>query len=655
MVYSPSIGDVVALSKIAWAIAQALSKGRKSAPEELRQVESQLYSLTAAFEAARAVRGSIQRGAVGSTEPYDTTATGQSTAKPDEIFTAILGNCAKTLKQLEAIVKKYGIILEDTDPAQPTLKRWNQFVTQNWKKMEWVTEKGDLGSIRSQIMVHTNSLNLLVGLMTSADANHIRDTTGKTQQMIKDLHEWYTENLKNGRPGPSQGVSEEATNTTATHCASVVDRGPSFELALEARQDVLVVCPSCSIDEGWMEAFSLLSPDISNLNMFTCCCVGSQTRAAPHQLAVQKYGLSHLVFPVREAGDELNWVLTKAADKNSNRLVSLHLRKMSPAGSQRIQEGLFDVLARRHADAMADQGMGNSLCYAASDSEGQRILSSFANLRVAEREVESVTFRSGRRSLLREWIENIQILLYQSSSTAVTDRQPISPRMRPLEYAEVLITYDIKEPGEEADTTSAILKLRRNTVGKLIEDKALVHINSVESEGTYADGRTVTLDDTDVAIQFTSKDAAREFHRKMEDMRMELFIRSLQYPRSDETVAFKLQVARVECETLMIPDAEITITLDTAGKYRLIIVSRNRSTTVSQVLVDDFFASPTSRPNYTGPTYVVQFEDDGRRKVYHYKHGFQQLSLSSTQGNRMLEIARHAITLGAAQSRTTPD
>lgn len=74
------------------------------------------------------------------------------------------------------------------------------------------------------------------------------------------------------------------------------------------------------------------------------------------------------------------------------------------------------------------------------------------------------------------------------------------------------------------------------------------------------------------------------------------------------------------------------IVVDTDAKYRLIIASRNRCTIISQALVDNFFTSHSNRPNYNGSTYLVQIDDTGKRKIYHYKNGFRHLSLSTTQG-----------------------
>lgn len=64
MPFSVSIGDVVLITQIAWTLAQAFTKGRKSAPAEFCEVESQLYSLSAALEAFKKARdkGDIDTG-----------------------------------------------------------------------------------------------------------------------------------------------------------------------------------------------------------------------------------------------------------------------------------------------------------------------------------------------------------------------------------------------------------------------------------------------------------------------------------------------------------------------------------------------------------------------------------------------------------------
>lgn len=105
-----------------------------------------------------------------------------------------------------------------------------------------------------------------------------------------------------------------------------------------------------------------------------------------------------------------------------------------------------------------------------------------------------------------------------------------------------------------------------------------------------------------VTFQMTTTDGALKLHQKLEELRMELFVLSLQYPRPDETVALHLsvtarlsfgeavlticlihrQVTQVQCEQVFISDAEMMIMRNQKDEYRLVISSRNKCTILSQ-------------------------------------------------------------------------
>ncbi|KAI8626183.1 hypothetical protein F5Y19DRAFT_447498 [Xylariaceae sp. FL1651] len=645
MAFQLSIGDGILLAQIAWRLAQTFTKGRQSAPAEFQEVENELYSLSAALTAAQTQRESITAAdtAASSINP-DSLADNPQTAQV--VFEHVIANCSKTLTHLEDIVKKYLIVSEPTDPTRSKLERWNHHIAKNWKKVEWTTEKGDLSTLRSQIQVHVNSLNLLVSIGTSSRTASIERSLDKKLVLLEELHQWYVENLKDNTPKNTSSPGSLARIPQRTDRSRSSNIISTFEIAKETDFGTETICPCASLSSKWVESF--LSPTTLNASsefMFLCSCLDRRVGTVSHQFTVQRYGLSHLIFPVRIASDDGAWILYKTADITNNQLVNLYIRKIHPSYIRHLEDTFFHVLASRRGEAILAQGAGNHLCYVAPDSQEERILTSLSDLKISQTSVESITFRSGRTQHVRELVDDVQILQYDAfnSRTAVEERQVNVTRL--LDYAEVLVSFDVNEAQERGDVISTILKLRRNTVINLTET-ASVDITSIEAIGTHSDERISTLSRLDVTIQFTTKAAAKEFHEKIESMRKELFVRSLQYPRPNERVMLNLQAARVECETLYIDDADITIAVDTDGKYRLIIVSRNRCTIMSQVLAEDFFTTPAQRPNYTGSTYLVQVEDTGERKVYHYKNGFRHLSLSTAQANRMLELARNSISLG---------
>jgi hypothetical protein len=159
-----SIGDAYLMGTLALKLGRAFTKGRKSAPAEFREVENQLYSLSVALSAlnnARSVDGSALTIDLGRLSALSQ----QQQADGEDVVKSMLRSCEETLKHIEKIVEKYSSIGKPKDPEAPLLKRWSREIKDNWKKVAWTTEGGDLATLRSQLTIHTNSLNLVLGVI----------------------------------------------------------------------------------------------------------------------------------------------------------------------------------------------------------------------------------------------------------------------------------------------------------------------------------------------------------------------------------------------------------------------------------------------------------------------------------------------------------
>lgn len=159
-----SFGDAVAMAKIAWHIAHAFTQGHKSAPAAFREVENQLYSLSAALTAFKDICGTDLAAVAIDPSKLPTRFQTQEQDGMQSVA-GILDSCYETLKHLEKIVENYGVVVTPKDPAKSRFRRWSTEMTKNYKKIAWTTEAGDLAALRSQLMVHTNSLNLVLGII----------------------------------------------------------------------------------------------------------------------------------------------------------------------------------------------------------------------------------------------------------------------------------------------------------------------------------------------------------------------------------------------------------------------------------------------------------------------------------------------------------
>src|SRR5690349_10450853 len=101
-----SFGDAFLMAKLAIRIGRAFTTGRKSAPAEFREIESQLYSLSAALAALEDAKES-ENGTIlainGLSLPKDHAPANWNN---QDIISSMLSSCKETLNHLESVVAK---------------------------------------------------------------------------------------------------------------------------------------------------------------------------------------------------------------------------------------------------------------------------------------------------------------------------------------------------------------------------------------------------------------------------------------------------------------------------------------------------------------------------------------------------------------------
>jgi len=160
------------MGKLAFKLGRAFTKGRKSAPAEFREVENQLYSLSSALCALRDAPASNK--AVLGQDPQQPQS-GQSNT--GDAITVMLKSCEETLSHLKAQVDKYSCMVENQDRQEPKFKRWSRDIKASWKRIAWTKEGGDLATLRSHLTIHTNSLNLVLGVAVKYVAYRLAETS----------------------------------------------------------------------------------------------------------------------------------------------------------------------------------------------------------------------------------------------------------------------------------------------------------------------------------------------------------------------------------------------------------------------------------------------------------------------------------------------
>ncbi|KAK4173175.1 hypothetical protein QBC36DRAFT_195277 [Triangularia setosa] len=606
-----SIGDVIAMSKISWKIAQAFTNGRKSAPFEFREVENQLYSLSSALVAFKDAYGGDV--AALSVESSKLPTRFQTKEQNEGLQSAawLLNSCNETLRHLEKLVNKYSVLTTDSaqDNPKPRFRQLGDTLLRNYKKIAWTTETGDIATLRSQLMAHTNSLHLVLGTIVKIESSLASNT-----EMLKEIHSWWTQNI---RDTTTSSTSSQSLSNNSDKKAGLI----TFQVSLTVDNAQQLLCSRAYFQD-----------DLNHWTSQLLACGCDDTTSHP---MLKSVALSPITFLFRQSGKNRSWVLYKVLETSTNRLLSVVISDVPVEHIREFEDSFVNRFSEAAAKAMLQQGMSNMLAHLSSDATRVRALYIQSDTKSLYKLITDVTFGVGHRSLVKDRISGISLLQYRSLGQGNTCRGE--------EYAELLIYHSDKSD----DISKSVLHLCHDTVIRLSEEDVTIVLEEIACFGFIDDNQVNKLTKANVLFQAVSFEAAKTFYQNIEAMRRELFVQFLSFPWRDEIVALRLQVTQVQTEAVLIHNAELLITRDKEGKHRLIIASQNKCTILNQALSDDCFSPAQGEaPNFIAPTWLVQMKSNGHQQVLHYPKGFRFLNFHNRNAARMFQLGREALSQG---------
>lgn len=132
---SVAIGDIVAVTKLAWDLYHKCFLVAREAPDEFRQLVNELASLQACLHTLR--------DDVNSDKSFFE----RLGENRKQTLERCLRNCFDTLRKLQRLVIEYREL-----GAPDGL--------QFWKRLKWVGKQGEVANLKSKIMVHTCNISL---------------------------------------------------------------------------------------------------------------------------------------------------------------------------------------------------------------------------------------------------------------------------------------------------------------------------------------------------------------------------------------------------------------------------------------------------------------------------------------------------------------
>ncbi|KAK0627927.1 hypothetical protein B0T14DRAFT_146378 [Immersiella caudata] len=629
-----SIGDVLLLCKLAFRLGRTFTSGRKSAPAELREVENQLYSLSAALSYLHtspiAASSQLANGALAA-ELED----GQHGRV---ILAKMLENCGETLSHLESVVERYATMKGSSSNSEESLpKRWSKRLLRDFNKIKWTTEGGDLAVLRSQLMIHINSINVVLGVVNNEHIGRIEDTLGSAIPLLKEIQKYVSQG-RHATPVATVAMAQPQQSQEVTALGSFT---PSFELCMTLSNDrTEVLCPAATLDPHWSKSGRLRASGDSEASgkLFICGCLSPPVQ---HATRLSPLSLTPLSFVIRLADHELSWMVYKIADRDSGSQISLVIRKLSPRHLVDF-EGLFvRMLSTSRARSWLRQGMGTTLAFVAKDLDGRQealVLSRIADISSASSAVECVTITADNLTYSRKDIDDMEITHYVKcelqSFLSVTE---VHSTLQPRTCAHIVIYYRA-EMGHDSDIVKTTIKLEYNTRVRLCGECTEVTLDHVECTGTTTEGHGHDLPSGMVSIKFSSQSAAERFKAKVKQMCIELSLICMRSPQPNEEIVLQLEASAIHTEAIATAEASLLIVRDiTTSLSRLIITSHDGRTIVSQRLPPDFADNRSSSDNFRSRTLVAQILESGRIQIKEYPDGFSHLFVSDVRTNKLFQ------------------
>ncbi|KAF3148210.1 hypothetical protein TWF594_001403 [Orbilia oligospora] len=639
-----SIGDAFLLAKLALKLGQTFTTGRKSAPAEFREVESQLYSISTALTALgdACQNNGLQLG-INNTVLQNPVHSPRGN-KGDDALLSMLQGCQDVLQNLEGVVEKYSSIGQPEQSNRPCFQKWKSSVKKNWKKIIWTTEGGDLAALQRNLSIHINCLDLALGVIGHTRADRMEKSVVNTMLMLTEIHTWFITNIRDNN---GSGVVTSAQNTNVMHPSATEPPPPlteiQFKISARSLRGLEVLCPNASIHPMWNQKRSEcdLKNSGSHHKLFKCNCPLLPGQTAPHPFEVDSLAVSSFTFALRQTGATKSWMIYNAANRSTNMVISLVIENVLARSIHEFETSFIDVLATNNAKAMFRPGCGTTLAYITAGKSQpieHRILNFLSDLDQVRNKVEKVTFTMKDQSYTRTGITAIKLMHYKSSTREYLSMDyVVDPKdLLPLDTAELEITY---KQGSDSDIAKSILYITYKTISKRSPNSNILILENIPCAGLTTKNQESTLNGINVSIQLKSPEAAMLLQRSIQHMREELFVMSLKAPRPGERLALKLEAKGFHTDRVDMADCEISIVQsETSDDLRLIITSKDERTILSQDLAKDFMETAEGTPRFSAPTYAVQIVGHGTREIQTYKNGFKMVDFSDVRRDRLFGL-----------------
>jgi hypothetical protein len=160
-----SIGDIILISQLSYALYETITSGRQKATRDLEELKQVLFGLHCALDHLK-----NNANEIATTQALSTLADGNE-REMQQALDRMIENCATTLTDLETVTAKYREGARprdrDVDGTEPESglgrrERVKRRLASNLALIKWDMSKDELRSYRDKLQTHADSINLVL-------------------------------------------------------------------------------------------------------------------------------------------------------------------------------------------------------------------------------------------------------------------------------------------------------------------------------------------------------------------------------------------------------------------------------------------------------------------------------------------------------------
>lgn len=141
------------LSQLAWKIGRAFAAGRKGAPTEFLEIETEINGLA---KALKLLAESLFADADDSVLKKGDKDTQNGVA-------TILTSCQRTVQDLDSLMDQYQVIKKHRTTGGFAIERsWSELVLSQYKTMMWTTDGGNIQNLRTILEMQKSTVALIM-------------------------------------------------------------------------------------------------------------------------------------------------------------------------------------------------------------------------------------------------------------------------------------------------------------------------------------------------------------------------------------------------------------------------------------------------------------------------------------------------------------